>query len=297
LKIFLNYAPEDRSDADIITAGLTAAGHDVLRDTAGIAGGENWNREAGEAINQSDWFLVLVSPGYGRSIAAVRELKFALEYDKAVLLVLIKKVDPSSLILEGGNYIDISADVAGGVQQILKRVSTRQDVEKTAKPGLFGKADITEEDDTLQATGTVLNVPAALDDGTRIFIAYSRKQRMTAQSLYELLVRNGKAVFYDAKIKAGATWRQTIQKALDDATHLVVIWTPEAAKSDEVEREVSYALSEHKIVVPLLSKEIPKLPYHLHGLHYIVLDDQLPKIEAHLLKAIDQVEADKDIWN
>jgi hypothetical protein len=294
VKIFLNYASDDRAAADIVTDGLTAAGHEVLRDMAGIAGGENWNREAGEAINQADWFLVLVSPDYGRSIAAVRELKFALEYDKPVLLVLIKPVDPTSLKLEGGNYVDISGDISGGMQKVIEKL-TAQGSMKT-KPGISEEATIELENTGMQAD-VISGEPIMLDEHSRIFIAYSHAQRPLVHELYELLCRNGKAVFYDMKIKAGAIWRQTIQKALDDATHVVVIWTPEAAGSDEVEREVSYALSEHKIIVPLLSKEIPKLPYHLHGLHYIVLDDPLVHIETDLLKAINQFEDDKDIWN
>ncbi len=49
------------------------------------------------------------------------------------------------------------------------------------------------------------------------------------------------------------------------------------------------------MIVPILSKEIPRLPYHLHGLHYIVLDDNLTAIEADLLKAIAQFSEDH-IW-
>jgi hypothetical protein len=63
-----------------------------------------------------------------------------------------------------------------------------------------------------------------------------------------------------------------------------------------VEREVSYALRKGKIIVPILSKEIPELPYHLDGLHYIVLEDDLNNIEADLLKAIAQFSDAEDIW-
>ena len=90
-------------------------------------------------------------------------------------------------------------------------------------------------------------------------------------------------------------WRQTIQRALDDASHVVVLWTPDAAQSDEVEREVSYALAEKKVIIPLLSREIPKLPYHLYSLHYIVLDEDMEMIEAELLHAIAQFSED-DLW-
>jgi hypothetical protein len=64
----------------------------------------------------------------------------------------------------------------------------------------------------------------------------------------------------------------------------------------ENECVAGYALAERKVIVPILSKEIPKLPYHLHGLHYIVLEDNLLAIEADLLKAIAQYSEDEDIW-
>jgi hypothetical protein len=292
MKIFLNYGSNDALIAESVASGLSDAGYEVLIEFGGIVGGENWDRETGDAIRQSEVLVALISPTYGRSIAAIRQLKFALEYNIPILFVVIKAVDPDSAILDEVEYLDISADPVAGIPLILELIAT-----------LKSNQDVPVEKATVNlSTDDAKAVLDSVDDGLgtsnpdRIFIAYSRKQRTMAQSVYDMLIRNGKAVFWDAKIKAGATWRQTIQKALDDATHLIVIWTPEAAESDEVEREVSYALAERKVIVPILSKEIPKLPYHLHGLHYIVLEEDLSKFEAELLKAIAQFSEDDDIW-
>jgi predicted nucleotide-binding protein len=290
VNIFLNYAPEDEFFASTLFVALQAAGYGVVYDASGIAGGKNWNREIRELIDRCDWFVSLLSPDYATSYTAMTELTFALEANKALLAVVVKPIDPASPLLKGTPYKDISTDISdnprAGIKKVLDFLQSQADVENINRMTPVVKK-------LAEDIRTVLVAP--LPD--RIFIAYSRAQRVMARELYDLLVRNGKAVFYDAKIKAGATWRQTIQKALDDATHLIVIWTPDAALSDEVEREVSYGLAERKVIVPLLSREIPKLPYHLHGLHYIVLEDQLSKIESDLLKAIDQYKADEDIWN
>jgi hypothetical protein len=291
MKIFLNHGSEDEAAAQAIANGLSDAGHEIVREVDGIVGGANWDRETGDAISKSDQFIALISPTYGRSIGAIRELKFAAEYDIPILFVVTKAVDPASAILDGVVYIDISADPVAGIPLILELIAElkfNQDV-----PVEEATVNLSTHDAkaVLDSVGDVLNTTP-----DRIFIAYSRKQRTMAQSVYDMLIKNGKAVFWDAKITAGATWRQTIQRALDDATHLIVIWTPEAAESDEVEREVSYALAERKVIVPILSKEIPKLPYHLHGLHYIVLDEDISKIEGDLLKAIAQFSEDEDIW-
>jgi len=284
VNIFLNYAAEDEFIASVIYVALQSAGYGVFYDASGIAGGENWNREIQDLVAKCDWVIALLSPDYGRSYAAMSELAFALQANKPVFGAIIKPIGAQSPILEDVPSVDISENPRAGIPRLIEFLQAQVGAERITQ-----LAPVVEK--LAEDIKTVLDAPSP----DRIFIAYSRRQRNLAKDLYDLLVRNSKSAFYDAKIKAGATWRQTIQKALDDATHVIVIWTPEAAESDEVEREVSYALSEHKIVVPLLSKEIPKLPYHLHGLHYIVLEDQLARIESDLLKALDQV--DKDIWN
>lgn len=284
MKIFFSYALEDRtSEALIIAEALDADGHSVTMSVNGILGGANWRKEAKQAILDADLFIALVSSAYKNAIYEWQVL-FALENKKRVVPVMIhpteplpifEKIDPIYTIVDASHLGEV---VAFGIKEYTKN-------NQAEKP----------EISTEEISKARENLPRTLVS-SRIFIAYSRKQRALAQALSDMLVRSGKAVFYDAKIKAGATWRQTIQKALDDATHVVVIWTPDAAVSDEVDREVSYALAEHKVVVPILNKEIPKLPYHLHGLHYIILEDELTKIEPDLLKAIEQHKPDEDIW-
>jgi hypothetical protein len=287
MKIFLSYpgSIEEQMLARIIGDRLEHFGHDVSINFRGIPGGDNWKQETEAAIRDVDWFVALISRNYESSSRVKWQLLSALENEKPILPVTVEAVDHMPPLLEHLQPVDISGDLNDGIERINALLQTRTQPERTDEPA--PSAAIFKEE-----RQRILDTP----EPDRVFVAYSRRQRALAQDLAELLVENGKAVFYDAKIHAGATWRQTIQKALDDATHLVVIWTPEAAQSDEVEREVSYALAEGKAIIPVLSQEIPRLPYHLHGLQYIVLDADLKSIETDLLRAFDQYSEDESIW-
>ena len=284
--IFLSAAGHmgDQMIARIMADRITVLGHKAMLDLNGIRGGENWKVQTREAIKEADWFLALLSPSYHQSKHTNWHLAQALQLNKRILPVLIS--DTEHYLLDEGHYIDLRSNVDNGVQELIQRLTAQQEFEQIEELADFAKKLTHDE---------VVEKAAEISQDARVFIAYSRKQREEAKMLYELLSKHGKAVFWDAKIHAGATWRQTIQKALDDATHVVVIWTIDAAESDEVEREVSYALSEGKVIIPILSKDIPKLPYHLHGFHYVILDENLSTIEHDIITAIESISND-DIW-
>ncbi len=290
MNIFVSYRRENLERVRGMVEFLQAQGHTVwayYKDVPLDVQKDQDRRQTLklEGLDRAALLLVLVSPAFEHSHGMAREIIYAQSHGKPILPVIIEPAElPYSLL--GTNYIDISVDFEAGLPLIAERIE-QMDLPETTGP--------THGNNTVRK-----KLAATLDQEIpieRVFIAYSHKQRPLAKQIYDLLIGNGKAVFYDQKLKAGATWRQTIQKALDDATHVVVIWTPDAAQSDEVEREVSYALAERKVIVPILSKEIPRLPYHLHGLHYIVLDEDLRMIEQLLLQAIAQFAADEDIWH
>lgn len=286
MNIFLSYPREDREMAERINEILRTAGFEMWTFFS-LTQEEQQDRELRrkhrqEGLEQASGVLVLVSKHFNRSVGVAQEIIYAQHRGKFILPVLIEKTEIPFQFL-GTEVIDVTDDFDTGMAQVVEQL--RKIDQSKVTPIL--------SDEQLDVIGQRVFQNAPLD---RVFIAYSRKQRVMAKDVCELLLKNGKAVFWDAKIIAGARWRQTIQRALDDASHVVVLWTPDAAESDEVEREVSYALTERKIIVPLLSKEIPKLPYHLHGLHYIVLEEDVNAIEADLLKAIAQFTHDTDIW-
>jgi hypothetical protein len=290
MKIFLSYPRENAEIAEHMVKQLQAAGFDVWTFLS-LSEEQRQDRELRrkfrqEGLEKTDGVVVLVSPYFNRSVGVAQEIIYAQHRGKFVLPVVVQPTEIPFQFL-GTELVDISDDVTGGIEKVVHQLHQIEHNQPSANPPDTLSAE------QLNIIGERVFQNAPLD---RVFIAYSRKQRALAKELCELLLKNGKAVFWDAKIIAGAMWRQTIQRALDDASHVVVVWTPDAAASDEVEREVSYALSEGKVIVPLLGKDIPKLPYHLHGLHYIILEDNLAEIEADLLKALAQYSQNGDIW-
>jgi hypothetical protein len=285
-QVFISCPSKSFDRGNTVAQGLKSAGFDVWYFEDAPSQPDQPTDISNFRVNgiaKADVFLVIVTADTLASLGVAKETSIANRHHIPILPVILEAVTQMPDYLNGNPGVKLGKVSSETIQQlasIIQALVERQPVEKeTAKR---------------RPSDELLNVD--VDIVPRIFIAYCHKQRPVAKSLSDLLLKHGKPHFWDAKIKAGATWRQTIQRALDDATHLIVIWTPDAAESDEVEREVSYALAQHKVIVPLLSQEIPKLPYHLHGLHYIVLEEDLSNIEADLLKAIAQFSDAEDIW-
>jgi len=226
-----------------------------------------------------------MSPASEQSTWVQQEILRARQIGKPLIPVLVESTDRSPWYLQDLQVIDFGETFGSPLMNLVHYLNSRSSTESTGKPS--------PSPDKLSAELERLEESPSTD---RVFIAYAREQRSTAKALAELLHKHGKEYFYDAHIRAGARWRQAVQMALDDATHMVVIWTPEAANSDEVEREVSYALGEGIYIIPLLSPEIPKLPYHLYGVHYILLNNSVQDMEIELLAAFDHRSPHEGLW-
>jgi predicted nucleotide-binding protein len=284
MRLFLSFAIEDLDFTRTVADALETAGHSVIIDMGGIPGGNNWRTEVGRAIHHSDWFVVIYSVSHKDSLKRKLEFIFALSNEIPILYVL---TEPTEMIGdEVSRVIDISLNPLHNIGKITEFFLNPPSIRR-------GMNSWEAAEQAARETQEMMSVHLP----ERVFIAYSRKQRTLAKDLHDLLVANGKAVFWDAKLRAGAVWRQMIQKALDDSTHVVVLWTPDAAESDEVEREVSYALAERKRVIPILNGEIPKLPYHLHGLHYVVLEADVKALEKDLIAAIEGFSGGEDLYS
>lgn len=283
MKIYLSFSRKDgNKNAEIVTSSFKDAGHEVITDVDVKTSEPMWAKLISRQLNEVDIVLAIITQGATTKSRVGVETSYA-QYIKKSIIVF--HPDSSAEIpyhLLGYEIIKGSPNQKDTISRLLEQINKQTNRIR----------DFSDSGTASISSSAILTVELS---GQKVFIAYSRKQRYIAQDISDLLSHNGKPHFWDAQIKAGATWRQTIQKALDDCTHLIVIWTEDAAESDEVEREVSYALAEGKIIIPILSKDIPKLPYHLHGFHYVVLEDDLNTIEDAIIKAIENY-SDDDIW-
>ncbi len=122
----------------------------------------------------------------------------------------------------------------------------------------------------------------------RIFISYAHSDGSDlARTLANSLRRLGFEVFLDSdSISPGEDFRFVIDQAIERATHLVVILTPEGVRSRQVRIEWEMMVNRRDgTVIPLLY--IPsEIPLHLQAIQYI--DFQDPNRFEHALKQLSE---------
>jgi len=88
---------------------------------------------------------------------------------------------------------------------------------------------------------------------TRVFVSYSRKDQEFVLRLVNDLRKQGVPLWLDQQdIKPGERWDRAIERALDNATHLLLILSKHSTDSDNVRDEVDIAIDDKKLVVPVI---------------------------------------------
>ena len=97
VSVYISYSRTDLMAVDRISEALRSAGFNIVRDFEQIAPGEDWNNRIEKLIEEADKFLFLLSPDSANSSSLAGELQRALSLGKAIVPVLIRKVDPSQI--------------------------------------------------------------------------------------------------------------------------------------------------------------------------------------------------------
>lgn len=100
-----------------------------------------------------------------------------------------------------------------------------------------------------------------------LFFSYSRKDTDFAVKLANDLRKSGVTIWIDQDILPGEQWDNSIEKALDTSTCLIVILSPNSVQSANVLNEVHYAIDNRKTIIPVLYKDC-KLPLLLLRYQY-----------------------------
>ena len=88
------------------------------------------------------------------------------------------------------------------------------------------------------------------------FICYARQDKAFAHKLAKDLRRNGVSIWMDVlDIPAGVRWDRAVEKALRKAERLLVILSPEAVESENVQDELALAFDRKKPIVPVRFRE------------------------------------------
>lgn len=109
--------------------------------------------------------------------------------------------------------------------------------------------------------------------GHDVFLSYSRKDKATMQRLRDGLRSAGITVWTDENLQVGTpAWEKAIQEAIEDTVFLIALLSPEAKESKWVNKEISYADSFGKTIIPVLvkigNKEIESIPIRLVDYQY-----------------------------
>jgi hypothetical protein len=101
----------------------------------------------------------------------------------------------------------------------------------------------------MQLDTSAVSVAETQSEQIDVFISYAREDHLVAKRLARAFESRGWRVWFDLRIEAGATWDRHIEKALDAARCVVVLWSKASVASDWVRAEALAARSRN-IVVP-----------------------------------------------
>jgi hypothetical protein len=122
-----------------------------------------------------------------------------------------------------------------------------------------------------------------------VFVSYARTDRTYVEDLARHLADAGITMWYDYEIATGERFAAVIEQKIRDCAAFVVVLTPEAVASEWVYREISFATTRRKPVLPIVLRSC-ELPILVHDLqhedlttgHYPVSPAFMRRLESHL---------------
>jgi TIR domain len=102
-----------------------------------------------------------------------------------------------------------------------------------------------------------------------IFISYKREEQPVARKLADALQSEGFTVWWDPKLRAGEIFDDVIEKALNEAKCVIVLWSKRSVESLYVKDEAMYAL-DHDKLIPVAIENV-SLPFRFRGVHTLSL--------------------------
>jgi formylglycine-generating enzyme required for sulfatase activity len=89
----------------------------------------------------------------------------------------------------------------------------------------------------------------------KIFISYSKEQPKPTRDVATLLESAGYEVWWDTNLTSGENFRKVIERELNSADAVIVIWTPQSISSDWVVDEAERA-RHRRVLITLRSKDV-----------------------------------------
>src|SRR5438876_5549986 len=107
------------------------------------------------------------------------------------------------------------------------------------------------------------------DTPISLFISYAYADSALVDRLEADLQKQGFDPWVDRhRLKGGQRWRRELQEAVEGTQVLLIVLSPDAVASDNVQIEYDYALAEHKVVIPLYYRQC-NVPMELRAIQWI----------------------------
>ncbi len=100
-----------------------------------------------------------------------------------------------------------------------------------------------------------------------IFLSYSRANQDQAQAVAEGIEADGRSLWWDRRLAAGADYGAVIEREIEAADKVVVAWSATARDSLWVRAEANEALDRNKLVQINFDGVKPPLPFNM--LHFL----------------------------
>ncbi len=113
-----------------------------------------------------------------------------------------------------------------------------------------------------------------------VFISYARADRETASALAGLLTNAGLSVWWDCSLRGGSTFHDEIERELNDATRVIVIWSPRSVSSHWVRDEAGVAQEQNKLSPLTLEGQAPPLGFR--SFHTVAYEEMIGDVPAFL---------------
>lgn len=133
---------------------------------------------------------------------------------------------------------------------------------------------------------------------TQVFVSYSEQDKATMEKIRNSLRRESLTVWTNTTdIQTGEDFQNAIDRGIEQTDNLVYLLSPDSVKSEYVRKELEYAVSLQKRIIPVLVREtsVDEIPKALQGVQYIDLTDNVKEDdylldESQLLKILHQDE-------
>jgi hypothetical protein len=124
----------------------------------------------------------------------------------------------------------------------------------------------------------------------KAFFSYSRQDSEFALRLAKDLRDRGAAVWIDQlDIEPGTHWDESVEKAVGECSILLLVLSPNSTQSENVMDEVSYALDEKKVIIPVMFAAC-KLPLRLRRTQYVDIRSNYESGLQEILKTLHVVQ-------